>query len=132
MSKETIGLVRELYVAVAGKDEEAILACYDPEIEWHDNGAWLDRGTHRGFDGIRAANRAFFDEFERVEFEPYDFVDVGDRVVVTVRVVGRGRESGVAVERHVPVVFEIHGAKITRVDLFADRALALEALGRQK
>jgi ketosteroid isomerase-like protein len=132
MSQETITVVRNLYGAVARRDEAAIFACYDPDVEWHDNGAWLDVGSHRGFGGVRAANRAFFDEFERVEFEPYDLVDVGDRVLVNVHVVGRRRESGVEVEREVPVVFEIHDAKIARVDVFADRALALEALGQRE
>jgi ketosteroid isomerase-like protein len=128
MSQENVEVVRELYAAVARRDENAVFDCYHPDIEWHDH-AWLDVGVHRGYDGIRAAHRPFFAQFEQVTFEPYDFAAVGDRVVVSVHVVGRGRGSGVGVERDVPVVFTLRETKISRAEVFSSRAEALEAAG---
>ena len=126
MSRQNVELVHDLYVAVTRKDEQAISACYHPDVEWRDN-AWLDVGVHRGFEGVKAAHRSFFAQFEQATFEPHDFVDVGDQVVVTVRTVGRGRGSGVDVEREVCVVYTLHDAKITRADVFNERAEALDA-----
>jgi ketosteroid isomerase-like protein len=129
VSRQNVELVRNLYVAVARKDEQAVSACYHPDVEWRDN-AWLDVGVHRGFEGVKAAHRSFFAQFEQATFVPHDFVEVGDdRVVVTVRTVGRGRGSGVDVEREVSVVYTVREGKITRADIFNDRAEALDAAG---
>jgi ketosteroid isomerase-like protein len=128
MSEENVERVRELYAAVARRDEQAIFDCYHPDVEWRDH-AWLDVGVHRGYDGIRAAHRPFFAQFDQVTFEPYDFLDAGDRVVVTVHVVGRGRGSGVGVEREVPVVFTFRDGRIARAEVCSGRDEALEAAG---
>ena len=128
MARENIDLVRRLYAAIARKDEEAVFQCYHPDVEWHDD-AWLDVGVHRGFEGIRAAHRDFFGQFESVTFEPHDFVQIGNRVVVTVRVVGRGRGSGIEVRPEVPALFTIRDGKISRTHLFSDREQALDAAG---
>ena len=37
------------------------------------------------------------DVWEEIRFEPLDFVDVGERVVVVERLVGKGKGSGVEV-----------------------------------
>jgi ketosteroid isomerase-like protein len=48
---------------------------------------------------------------------------------VTVRMPGRGRGSGIEVEAHYYAVYTLGGGVIVRMDEYADRAEALEAVG---
>ena len=58
-----------------------------------------------------------------------EILDVGPCVVGVVRVHGRGRSSGVQVERDAVYVYSFRGAKIERVEIFGTRSEALEAVG---
>ena len=58
-----------------------------------------------------------------------EFVDVGDRVLVTIRMRGRGRETGIEVEARLYDVYTLRGGLIVRMDEYADRAEALAAVG---
>jgi hypothetical protein len=53
----------------------------------------------------------------------------GERIVVLNRLEGRGKESGVPVEREVGVIFECDRGVIKRM-VFCDRREALDAAGR--
>ena len=61
---------------------------------------------------------------------PEEFVDRGDRVVVTVRLQGRGRGSGVEVDARFYDVYTLRDGLIVRMDQFTERTQALEAVGR--
>ncbi len=64
----------------------------------------------------------------RGEAEEYRELDA-ERVLVLERASGRGETSGVPVEMKGAEVFEIHEGKVTRVDVWFDRDLALVDLG---
>ena len=54
-------------------------------------------------------------------------MDMGDRVVVTVRLGGRGRGSGVEIAARFYDVYTLRDGKIVRMDQFTERSEALEA-----
>ena len=58
-----------------------------------------------------------------------DVVDVGDDVVATYRVRGRGRESGASVEQRITLVWSVRGGKVVRVRAYGERTDALESVG---
>ena len=58
-----------------------------------------------------------------------EFIDAGDRVLVTVRHRGRGRESGIEVDSSFYLVYSLRNGKVARSDEYADRDDALEAAG---
>ena len=70
--------------------------------------------------------------FDALWFEPVEFVDAADRVVVTVRVCGYGRHSGIKVEFLRGHVFSYRGGRVLRVDMYADRADAFTAVGLEE
>ena len=71
--------------------------------------------------------RTAWDDLTR---EPLEFIQApGERVVVLVRQSGRGRESGVPVEIHFFHLLTIRDGRVRKVEVFRDRADALEAAG---
>src|SRR3954464_12614595 len=82
MSQENVALVRMAYEAYHGRDPEAVMASFDPGIDWHvpDSLAWGDhvRGLEavgRFFEGLRP----YMGDRHVVAVD--DLIDAGDRVV---------------------------------------------------
>ena len=89
MSQENVALVRSAYEAYNRRDAEAVMACFDLDIDWHvpDSLAW---GDHvRGLEAIAR----FFEGLkpylgDRHEVAVDELIDAGDRVVALVRHTG--------------------------------------------
>ena len=62
-------------------------------------------------------------------FEPQDFLDAGDRVVVLLREYQRGKGSGVELVVETATIFDVHHGRIVRMQGYMNRAEALEAVG---
>ena len=82
------------------------------------------RGTTR-FGPAWLAGKAW-NEYEVTHEE---FVDAGDRVVVTLHLRARGRGSGVEIDARFFDVYTIRDGEIVRMDEFTERSAALEAAG---
>jgi ketosteroid isomerase-like protein len=64
-----------------------------------------------------------------MRLEPQDFVDAGDKVVVSVRLVGVGKESGVETTANAAHVWTFRDGRIVRQTTFQTMPEALEAAG---
>ena len=64
----------------------------------------------------------------QLHFEPEEFIDSGDTVVVVAKRSGRGEQSGLEVSDRVVQVFSFEGDKCVRVQEFYDRGSALNAV----
>jgi ketosteroid isomerase-like protein len=112
------------------RDWQAFTYLYDPEIEWDDvSGLWGDWGTRRGFEAVRDAWVTWFEAFEQVDFDIESILEAGDEVVTSIRMSGRGRESGLLVDQRISVVWSLRGGRIARVRGYRDGTEALEAVG---
>ena len=130
MSQENAEVVRRLYDAQARNDLDTIRELYDPGIEWDDvSGLWGDWGARRGREGVRDAFVSWFEAFEDATFTAEDFLDVDEHVVVTNRIRGRGRGSGLDVDQRITLLWTLSGGRVTRVRGYHDRAEALAAVG---
>lgn len=142
MSEEAVTTVRSVLTAFAGQDLVAFFrdtepaqlrvlveAIYAPEIEviWVDTSP--DSGPYRGYDGALQAMTDWLDSFEDFYFEPEDFIDAGDDVVVPNRQKGTGKGSGALVEMTATWVLTVRDAKITSIREYSTKTSALEALG---
>ena len=65
--------------------------------------------------------------WENYEQRLEEIVDLGNNIVVVVRIAGRGGGSGVPVSQELAVVWTFEGAKAVRARSFTSRAEALEA-----
>ena len=130
MTEWNVEIVRRLFHAQARGDLVTIQELYAPDIEWEDvSGLWGDWGIRRGRKDVQDAFATWFEAFEEVTFLGEDFSDIGDHVVVSTRISGRGRGSGLAIDQLITLVWAVHGGRVTRVWGFRERREALDALG---
>jgi uncharacterized protein len=127
MSKENVEVVRRGYAELS-RTGEFSWELVDPEVEVHDLPLTPDSGAYYGHAGLREAMRNVELAFEDVRFEAEDFLDAGDDVVVLVRMIGRGKGSGVEVDARIAHVWTLREGKGVRVRVL-DRDDALEAAG---
>ena len=72
---------------------------------------------------------AISEAFDDFQFEPERFIETGDKVVALLRARGRGKGSGVVVERSVAHVWTLDGRKPVRVEIYLDIAEGMKAAG---
>ncbi len=117
MSSHDIDTIRTAYEEFAAHNAAAVLAKLDPRAEWVEGGGGdSPSGTFVGPDaiatGVLAVIGANFDEYR---VDPSDFVDHGDRVVVTGRFTGRNK-SGATLDTGFVHVFEMRDGKVVRFE----------------
>ena len=128
MSEQNVSIVRSSYEAFGSGAFAAVLETMDPEIEWVDQESLPWGGVHHGHDEFAAHMQSFGANFEEFRVEPREFLDAGDRVVVTGRFAGRG--GGGEFDVGVVYTWELRDGKVARVEGYTDTARVLEALGR--
>ena len=90
MSDQDVAAVRRLFET---QDLEEALEVLDPAVEVRDFDI-PDADTYRGHDGYRRWLANWFETFPETSVELEEIFDSGDRVVVIIRVMARGRGSG--------------------------------------
>ena len=127
MSQENVETVGRAITAINERDIDGYLACCTEDIQLQMPGV---EGVYEGADGIRR----FFADIEdagpdfRLHPERLEAVG-GERVLAFVRLTFHGRASGLSIPAENGNVYEFEEGKIRRVQIFLDRAEALEAAG---
>jgi ketosteroid isomerase-like protein len=129
MSQEIAEMVRAGYDGFNRRDIEAALAPLHPSVEWWPAADEPITGPYRGHDGYRRLVAEAWEGVPDIQTQIEDLFVVGDRVVVSVRFWGRGRDSGVPVEIRETHVSRVRDGKIIEVREYRDKADALEAVG---
>ena len=119
--------LRQAYAAFnrgAGVDWSLI----DPSIR-HDQreGLFLD-GVFYGREGVRAALQEIESDWEDLTFTVEDSVELGDRVLLLLRMRARVRDSEAELDAQVAHVWQFRGGRAVRWDVYGDRASALRAI----
>ncbi len=127
MSQENVELIRAVYDGwLAGDPGYERL---DPEIAMVESNSLPGAVEAYGIQAVRRYIESFAKYWEEIRFEPQEYIDAGDQVVVVARLVGRGKSSGAAVERTWSYVWTVRDRRALRMDGYADRAQALQAAG---
>ncbi len=128
--------VRRSYEIVNRRDFELALAAQDQDvlISWTAEPGGpiapdLVGREFRGHEGFRRAWEAWLDAFEDLRLEPEEVSDLGDRLLIGVRSVGRGTASGAPVEQHGFTLYTFRGGKVARQEFFVERDRAERAAG---
>jgi ketosteroid isomerase-like protein len=75
---------------------------------------------------------ALHDLFDELRWEPQEFVDAGERVVVIVLQVVRGRSSGVTLREPVVHLWLLEAGHAKELSVYTERSEALAAIGRSE
>jgi len=134
MSQENLEIVRQVYDAVARRDNAAAFAPYDPGVELDVSrgslGELLGGNVYRGHEGLRNMFRELYEAWEELELRLEELIDAGgEHVVAVVTTRGCGRASGVEIEQKQGSAWTIRDGKVVRVVWFSTREEALEAVG---
>ena len=128
---QELATIQHAYVLWAQEDFEGLLALATPDIEWIPPSYTLEPGPHHGPEEVRRGIEAYFEDFEEFVPEPQEIVD-GSRpgeYLVMVRTRARGRGSGAAVTIEVAHLITFREGRVSRVEIFTDRAQGLAAAG---
>jgi ketosteroid isomerase-like protein len=120
MSRESVEIVRRFLKV----DVDEALTYADPGIVWNP----IEELPTQGHDAVRASLARWKDEWDDYKVIPEEFLDRGDRVVVTVCLRGRGRGSGVEINARFYDLYTLRDGKIVRMDQFTELSQALEAI----
>jgi ketosteroid isomerase-like protein len=132
VSQENVQIVRRVYEAVARRDAEAVLALYDPKIEFDLTRIAFPglQGIYRGHEGLRTWFRAWYEAWETLENVVEELSDAGEGVISRQYMRARGRTSGVDLEGiRTWAVWTIQDGRISRVAWYPSREEALTDLG---
>jgi ketosteroid isomerase-like protein len=128
VSRENVKVVRGIYEAFARRDIAAIVAVADPEIRCYDRPDRPGATVYAGHEGLIRFTQSDWEVFENVRYEPADFIDRGDQVVVRIRQAGRGKASGATVEEEIANVWTLRGGKCVEMRVYSSQREALEAV----
>jgi ketosteroid isomerase-like protein len=128
MSRENVEIVRRCCEAFDRGDYEAALEALDPDIEY-DLSHFPDGGVYRGREGVREAFRIWLGTWEDYRQERDELLDAGDQIIVPTREYGRGKGSGLVLERRTFGVWTVRDGRVVSVHFYSTIADALEAVG---
>ena len=135
MSQENVEVVRHGYAALDAGDVEGAFALFDPDVEVH---LAQEAGTvmgldfepvYRRFDGFLQFMGRLSEAFDEFRWEPEEYLDAGDDVVVFIRMITTGRRSGMKTELPIAHLCTMRDGKLVRHETFWERSAACQAAG---
>jgi ketosteroid isomerase-like protein len=129
--EENVEVVRAGHAAFNDGGIEEILSFQTPDIEWHPafGESLFGASEYRGPEGFTRYYEQVTEVFDGFRVEPAEYKTAGDYVVVDVEVTGRGRESGVALQQQMTIVWRLREGKLCWGATYFERSEALEAVG---
>lgn len=123
--------INSLYDAFKRGEMKTILDSLDPSIEWASNGdakiiPW--GGRRSGVAGVASFFKSLADDLDFEIFEPRDFFDAGDTVIVIGRTRARLKRQGGVFDCEWAHVFTVKNGKLARFREFYDTAAIVDAL----
>lgn len=145
--EESVEVLRGVYDAFNRRDMEGLLAGFDPGIEIQETedlgyAALLLRvlgprfvvlsGGYHGHEEVQGLFQTVWDISDSFVAEPEEFVAVGAQIVVTLHLQARAKTSETGGEGRTAHLWTMKGKKGSRLQVFANKADALEAAGQSE
>jgi ketosteroid isomerase-like protein len=129
MSEKNVELTRRYVEAWNARDNEAVIALCDPQIELDSFFSEVG-GVYYGHDGVRRYFRDLEDAWgDELRVEPEAYFDLGEHTLAFNVAQGRGRHSGAEVARSYAQVVRWREGLMVYVKGYAHREEALRDLG---
>jgi uncharacterized protein len=124
MGNDNVEIVREGYAHFNRGDIDWMTERMTPDISWTDSTVIPGAQTYRGIDEVRTYLKSFARIWEEARFEPEEFRESDDKVLVLARFVARGRQSGADVDAALAHLYEMRDGKGAKVVTYFDREQA--------
>ena len=128
MSQENVEIVRTCLRAFDRGEYAAAMEALHPDISYELT-HFPDGQVYRGHDGVREAFRIWIGTWDDYRQERDEIIDAGDEVVVATREYGRGKGSGLQLDRLTYGIWTLRDAQVVRVRFCSTNTDALEAAG---
>jgi ketosteroid isomerase-like protein len=125
MSQENLEIAQRGIACLNRGDDDGFAALMAEDVEY----VVQNESPLQGREQVLQYVRSWSEAFDRWQWESSQLVDVEDYVVVSGRVVGRGRGSGVEVSSNDAWVLRFRDGQVIECREYATRADALEAVG---
>ena len=125
MSEENVAIMRTAFERYAHGDLRPSFALSD-DFEFVSGPEVPEAGTYRSEEAWHWL-REWMATFDELTVEATEFVDAGDKVLIGTIGRGRLRGSAASVEERWWMVSTFRGHEVVRVEMFPERAKALEA-----
>ncbi|MDP9362034.1 MAG: nuclear transport factor 2 family protein [Acidobacteriota bacterium] len=125
VTNSNVAMMRSLYDAFGRGDVPAVLAGFDPGIEWMEaeNINYADRSPYRGPQAVvEGVFMRIGQDWSNFRINVDKFVDGGDTVVALGRYTGTNKTTGKPLDAQFAHVWSIRDGKIVRFQQYADTA----------
>jgi ketosteroid isomerase-like protein len=133
MSQENVEILRSgfRHFGATGDFPEHLAA---PDFVWDLSNfrGWPEEQVYEGIESVRVFFRDWSGAWESWSIDADAFYDAGDKVVAIVRVRGRSKGAGVDTEMVSGQVWTFRDGKEVRMEMYADPAEALKAVGLEE
>jgi ketosteroid isomerase-like protein len=129
MSQENVEIARLMGEYFNRGDREAFQRLFAPDAELIPLRAALEETVYRGPNGSADFWADSDESWETLAFDPDEIRDLGDRVLLTGRLRGKARQTGVEVDSQIGLIATFANGKVTNLRTYASVAEALEAAG---
>jgi uncharacterized protein len=126
---DNVDIVRQVFEAMSSGDRDRALSYAAPDMVVDATRRVFNPTTYRGRQGLSKFIDDMDEVWEDFKAEPREFLDAGDRVVVTGRMAGKGKGSGVVVEDDFAGIWTVRDGQVVHWQIHPDRGTALEAVG---
>jgi ketosteroid isomerase-like protein len=123
---ENVKIVQRALEALNSGDIDALVALCDEGFRLDMSDRVFNPAVYEGHDGIRRFYSEVRDVWESYVWEPEELIEAGPDVVALIRSTGRGRGSGVEVDRKTAMVWSVREGQAIALRFFRDRGEALK------
>jgi ketosteroid isomerase-like protein len=110
-------------------DAQALAALCAPDFRLDMSDRVFNPEVYSGHDGIRRFVADVHEVWETFTWEPSDLIEAGDLVLALVHSVGRGRGSGLEIDRQSAFLWQIPKETLLALTFYRDSVAALKAAG---
>lgn len=129
MSQENVHVTKAGLAAANRGDIDGVQAAFHPDAEFRTTFSGVDEGVYRGPALAEQWLGKLRESFEDYRVEVDEAIGEGNRLVISIRNIGRWKGSSVPFEDRRYVALAFKDGKIWRAQVFAEMPEALEAAG---
>ena len=125
---DTVEQLKGSYDALNRRDIDGTVAVLAEDAKWVEHSDLPEAGSYRGREAIRGLIEHFLESWDRFEQQIEEVRTDDECVLLFIRLLARGKGSGIDVESRYAHLWVMHDGVGVRVDAYYDRDSALAAL----